>query len=501
MRLLIKLIILSTFFFGCTSLDKSKNLQSARVPQQVIEATAIENDITTSIQNSFLNLMNENSDAARSIRTAKFLDRQLSFFYIAQGLLNSFDSDLDKLYQAKIKGIAATDEDRKKFEKSRYQLRIAWEFSERNLHELVGIYELALIQANDPSAEYYRVSNWIIANISKWLNDSWKKGDQTATIALAQEFDNVNNELKEILKKKNKKVVRIPSFKIYSEASSDVRAKAFQQSLKYAQERKQTYYDSFVGKEWIKYQEDRSGDQQDDMYTWDRQPQALDELYPDAGGFGHVTGNRFPDKIWAITFDDGPHPTHSNEMFSILIQNKIKGNFFWLSKNILLYPELVKQAGDLGFNRGSHSFLHANLPTLNTAQLNHEINAALDVFNEKVGQPATMFRCPYGACGGTGSQIRQMIAKRNALHIAWNVDTLDWQDKNPSSIFDRTKKQIEVLNRGIVLFHDIHPQSVLAFKLLAPYMKAKGYIIKPLPEIITEVRGLNVRHPNAFTSP
>ena len=61
------------------------------------------------------------------------------------------------------------------------------------------------------------------------------------------------------------------------------------------------------------------------------------------------------------------------------------------------------------------------------------------------------------------------------LHVHWNVDRLDWQDKNPQSIFERSKKQIDLRGKGIVLFHDVHPQSVEAVKLLLPYMKSKKY--------------------------
>ena len=47
---------------------------------------------------------------------------------------------------------------------------------------------------------------------------------------------------------------------------------------------------------------------------------------------------------------------------------------------------------------------------------------------------------------------------------------------------------MELRNRGIVLFHDIHSQSVIALGLLTDYIKKKGYVVKPLPTIIGEVR-------------
>jgi peptidoglycan/xylan/chitin deacetylase (PgdA/CDA1 family) len=151
----------------------------------------------------------------------------------------------------------------------------------------------------------------------------------------------------------------------------------------------------------------------------------------------------------------------------------MKGHFFWLSQNMKLYPELIQSAENAGFRRSSHSFTHANLPKLSEAGLTHEIDDAADVFEELVGQRPTFFRCPYGACAGNGSRIRQHIANQKMIHVAWNVDSLDWQDKNPYTIFERVKKQMEIQGRGIVLFHDIHPQSVEALKMVMAYIKNK----------------------------
>ncbi len=52
------------------------------------------------------------------------------------------------------------------------------------------------------------------------------------------------------------------------------------------------------------------------------------------------------------------------------------------------------------------------------------------------------------------------------IHVFWNVDSLDWQDKDPASILARVKKLMAAEKRGIILMHDIHPQTVEAVKLL-----------------------------------
>ena len=482
---------------NCTSIKKETE-KSVREPQQVVlhlHGMLEEND---KIQKSFQSLMNQSSDANRSRAAATFLDRQRDFFYIAHGLLNTFDEELEKVYHLKQQGVDLAARDLKGFEKASFQMRIAWEFSERNLHELIGIYSLALEQANNPSAQYHRACGWIVANINDWLVEGAKKGDSSAIINLAQHLEDANKSLRQEFKSSGKKITRIPSFEKIYRVRAEALASAHKQSLKFSADRKQTLFDSFIGKEWLLYQAERNTNSEAELQAWserNRLPQALDTTYPDAGGAGHVTGNRFPPKTWAITLDDGPHPTHTAGMFKVLSEAGMTGTFFWQTQNLLKYPNFSAQAKDFGFNRANHSYTHANLPKQSQSSLNYEIDDAFDDFQKVVGQPPTLFRCPYGACGPMGSNIRQMVAARNALHIAWNVDTLDWQDKNPQSIFERTKKQMEVLTHGIVLFHDIHPQSVEALKLLTVYIKQRGFIVKALPAIIGEVRE------KAFTSP
>jgi peptidoglycan/xylan/chitin deacetylase (PgdA/CDA1 family) len=134
---------------------------------------------------------------------------------------------------------------------------------------------------------------------------------------------------------------------------------------------------------------------------------------------------------------------------------------------------------------------HANLSTLSESGLEYEIDEALVKFEKAVGQKATMFRCPYGACGTKGLA---RIAKHDMIHVFWNVDSLDWQDKDPNAICKRTIAQVEKLKRGIILFHDIHPQSAACVDKLLTYFRErvdKGDKLKlvTMKEAITELNG------------
>ena len=436
--------------------------------------------------NTFETIMNEELSSEKSTSFINYINRQRDFYYIAQDLVNQFDKELDHLFKLKNSGKILTTKDRETLVKLKFQLAIAWEFSERNLHEMQDLYLMALETANNTTSRNQLAAKFILRKMPDWMDEGWMRGDQSAIISLSQHLSDVNDDYLNM-----NPSGRVTSFDRYAKASNEVRHKAYLQSLKFSKVRSKTLIDKFIQKEWQEYKESRQNDVEFAELLAEelRTPQALDVLEPAADGKGHVTGNRFPPNTWALTFDDGPHPTHTIGMYNTLRKNQVHGTFFWLSKNIVQYPQIVKQAAEYGFSRASHSYTHAQLVKLSGAELEKEITGAGDDFAKVIGSRPTLFRCPYGACGGNNSTIRQIIARNNMLHIFWNVDTLDWQDKNPQSIFERAKKQVDVLGRGIVLFHDIHPQSVEALGLLVPYMKnTKKYDIKPLTEIISIVR-------------
>jgi peptidoglycan/xylan/chitin deacetylase (PgdA/CDA1 family) len=118
-----------------------------------------------------------------------------------------------------------------------------------------------------------------------------------------------------------------------------------------------------------------------------------------------------------------------------------------------------------GMDIASHSYTHAQLTKVGSAQLEREIGTSKQVIEDAVGTEVNLFRLPYGA-GTNEGNVRAKIAEHKMVHVFWTVDTLDWQDKNPQSIYNRTIRQITGQKSGVVLFHDIHSQSVTASTML-----------------------------------
>jgi peptidoglycan/xylan/chitin deacetylase (PgdA/CDA1 family) len=210
-----------------------------------------------------------------------------------------------------------------------------------------------------------------------------------------------------------------------------------------------------------------------------------DVIYPAVGPAGNINGRGFPANTWSITYDDGPGAKTTPQVLANLNSYGYKATFFVLAQQTLALPGITKSLVDAGMDMASHSYTHAQITKLGPQGREKEIVQAKAVIEKQTGKRVKLFRLPYGA--GTGvTAIRQLIAQHNMVHVFWNVDTLDWQDKNPHSILARSLKQMSAYKGGVVLFHDIHAQSVIASKLLMDHMKKAGIIVCTVQGVVDQ---------------
>ena len=89
-----------------------------------------------------------------------------------------------------------------------------------------------------------------------------------------------------------------------------------------------------------------------------------------------------PKSVW-LTFDDGPHATHTAHILKVLEKRAIRGTFFFIGKHALAEPGLVKDAFEAGHRIGNHSFTHPDLRTLGRNAIRDEIARTEDVLGLK----------------------------------------------------------------------------------------------------------------------
>jgi len=231
--------------------------------------------------------------------------------------------------------------------------------------------------------------------------------------------------------------------------------------------------------------------------TGGREPQSA-AVFPTAARAGNIDGFTFPHGTWAITFDDGPNPQITEQDLANIAATNTKATFFWLAKNVELYPDVVKKVQAAGYPVEDHSWSHPklndpkDLARLNT-NLDREINQSFALDLKVYGVKPRFFRCPYGA-GFNDPVIRGMIAKLGMIHVRWNVDSLDWKDPSPASVQKRVEQQMAVNGQGIILFHDIHTPALTVVPNLVKKYKGKVRWVN-IPQIVDELNGGPKQHP------
>ncbi len=181
-------------------------------------------------------------------------------------------------------------------------------------------------------------------------------------------------------------------------------------------------------------------------------------------------GNDFPVKTVALTFDDGPHPRYTEQVLALLRKYNLRACFFELGENlgtvdaanqVKLKPTaaISKKVLEAGHVIANHSYSHPVLVKLTEEQRNSEIDRTNLLLGNILGHKPDLFRAPYGA---RNKQILDQIVADGMKSVMWNIDSLDWADPIPESIAMRVLHEISQTHKGIILFHDIHKQSVLA---------------------------------------
>jgi peptidoglycan/xylan/chitin deacetylase (PgdA/CDA1 family) len=79
-----------------------------------------------------------------------------------------------------------------------------------------------------------------------------------------------------------------------------------------------------------------------------------------------------------LTFDDGPSPKDTREVFAALAKECTKATFFVVGEMVALYPEIVKEVAEQGHTIGTHTWSHPNLAKLSLPDVTREIEATFD---------------------------------------------------------------------------------------------------------------------------
>lgn len=181
---------------------------------------------------------------------------------------------------------------------------------------------------------------------------------------------------------------------------------------------------------------------------------------------------RLPRKWVALTFDDGPHPTLTPQLLEIFREEQVQVTFFWIGRNVTNHRRIVQDANALGHLIGSHTQTHPNLASRNFQSAVSEIQQGIQSIRSVLGFADPLFRFPYGA---RTQALRSHLRQQGITDFFWDVDTRDWQIKDPQRLLRFSLEETRKRDGGIVLFHDIQRQTIAMMRTYIQTLKAEGY--------------------------
>jgi peptidoglycan/xylan/chitin deacetylase (PgdA/CDA1 family)/uncharacterized caspase-like protein len=196
-----------------------------------------------------------------------------------------------------------------------------------------------------------------------------------------------------------------------------------------------------------------------------------------------LSGYGLPPKILVLTFDDGPHPIHTQKILDILAQYQLQGIFYEIGQNLGKWDDKgqVKETPAAAWSRkvlaagnllGNHTYTHPCLPKLNDEQISKELDETSQMLKSVVGANPSLFRPPYGALS---EPVRANAAARAMKTMIWSIDSLDWADPIPTSIANRVIGEAKTKGHGVILFHDIHGRTAEALPAIIETLQAEGF--------------------------
>lgn len=176
-------------------------------------------------------------------------------------------------------------------------------------------------------------------------------------------------------------------------------------------------------------------------------------------------------KILAMTFDDGPHPSLTPRLLDILKERNIKCTFFLIGKQVRMYPQIVRRMIAEGHEIGNHTWTHCSLTSRSDDQIRKELQQSADAVREVAGVMPQLIRPPYGAINQRVKEL--MFAEFGYTTIMWSVDPQDWRRPGVAAV---TSRLVNGARPGaIMLAHDIHPPTITAMPAMFDQLIAQGY--------------------------
>jgi peptidoglycan-N-acetylglucosamine deacetylase len=196
-----------------------------------------------------------------------------------------------------------------------------------------------------------------------------------------------------------------------------------------------------------------------------------------------------PQKKLALTFDDGPEPVQTEYILGVLKKYDVKATFFMVGEMVKKHPELIEKVMAEGHHLvANHSWDHPNFHHISVTNQAQQVNETELAMDKRMGKK--LFRYPYG---NSTCETNDLLRKQGYKIVGWHIDSCDWAfDKNGTvdakeaatcgvlrqfhgDYVGHVMSAIRAHNGGIILMHEIHPNTLKKLDEIVRTALEEGY--------------------------
>ncbi|MGH9643029.1 MAG: polysaccharide deacetylase family protein, partial [Terriglobales bacterium] len=200
------------------------------------------------------------------------------------------------------------------------------------------------------------------------------------------------------------------------------------------------------------------------------------------------------DKVFTLTFDDGPDPRYTPRILDVLKAKHVPATFFVVGSQAEKSPNLIRRMYSEGHDIGSHTYSHKREYLESESRLALELNLTQRIVEDATGHSTTLFRSPYDADSDLRSREAIDSVERpqrfGYVTVGERVDPRDWEAKSDQQILNIVLRD---KNLGkIILLHDgggNREATIHALPELIDQLRGEGYRFVSLQDLLGRKRG------------
>jgi len=194
------------------------------------------------------------------------------------------------------------------------------------------------------------------------------------------------------------------------------------------------------------------------------------------------------EKRLALTFDDGPHPSHTPKLLGLLAAKGVRATFFVVGRRVRRFRDVLAATAAAGHEIGNHGDHHVPLSILPPSLIRRELDVCGRLVEEIAGRRPRFMRPPMGWISD--------VVLANAREMGYepvigSIHPQDSRQPGLETILRRVRRRVEP--GAVLILHDggwrvgaDRSQTIAAVDILTDELLAAGYRFETLSDLVQE---------------